>query len=108
MAFSKDALLDADGVMEDMILNGECDILIRGLTSGSVKLQYKLSPANNINGDGVTTAHDWEDWPVAGEGIWTADTYETVYISEHGPLFRLVGVGNNSGVYVRMARHTNR
>lgn len=101
MAYNKqvvDAVLGAGESSEGIVVVGQCDILVSGLTGGQVNLQYKLSKTPNL------PSPDWTDFP---EGSFTSDVYKTVFISEHGIKCRLTGVGNNAGVYVRLGRFLN-
>jgi hypothetical protein len=102
MAHAIDATInDTESTADGFVITGQCDIVIEGLTSGSVKFQYKLPP---VPGSAAGHANVWTDFP---EGEFTADTYKTVFISEHGVTGRLYGNGCNDGVYVRLARYNN-
>lgn len=78
---------------------GYCDICIQGLTAGTIKVQYRLPKTT------VLTAPDWKDFP---DGSYTADTFDTLFVSQHGVYIKFLGVGNNAGVYVKAARHNNK
>jgi hypothetical protein len=77
----------------EFVAVGNCDVWVSGLTSGSVKLQVKFPNSST-----------WRDVP---EEEYTADIFKTLFISEHGARFKLVGVSANSGVYIRMAKGLN-
>lgn len=94
-----DAVIDENESSPSMLLVGNCDIVISGLTSGSVKLQYLLPPTVAL------PSPAWTDYPA---DAFTEDAYKTLFISEHGVQFRLTGVSNNDSVYVRMARYLNK
>jgi hypothetical protein len=94
-----DAVLDVDESSPSFLAVGYCDIVVQGLSAGSVKLQYKLKPTTAL------PAPAWVDFP---DGSFSADTYTTVFFSEHGVNLRLTGVGNNDTVYVRLASFVNR
>lgn len=98
MTTNVDAVLGIGESSPDFLLTGNCDIIVQGLTAGAVKLQYRLTPTAAL------PAPAWADFP---DGNFTADTYQTIFISEHGVNFKLVGVANNAGVYVRMAKFMN-
>jgi len=93
-----DAEIDANESTGAFLAVGYCDVSISGLTSGSVKIQYLLTP---------TTALPSPAWTDLPDGSYSADTYTTVFFSEHGVKIRLTGVSNNDGVYCRMARMLN-
>jgi len=99
MAINIDAVLAAGEESVPFMVVGNCDILVSGLTAGSVALQYKLTP---------TTALPDPQWTLFPEGTFTTDIYKTVFISEHGVLCKLVGQGNNAGTYVRLSRYLNK
>lgn len=82
--------LAANGSSSYLIINGSCDILVKGLTAGSIKLQA-IFPED-------TTPIDIPD------GSFTADVFKTIFISEDQVKVRLTGVSNNAGVIVRLAR----
>lgn len=84
-----DGLLTSGGISEDFMMRGACDIWVFNLTAGSVKLQVKFKNTS------------WMDAP---DGSFTEDTMRTIGLSEDQVLFRLVGVGNNTDVYFRLAR----
>ena len=98
MATNVDAVLGVNGTSPTALLVGNCDVVVQGLLAGAVKLQYKLTPTTAL------PSPAWVDFP---DGSFTTDTYMTVFISDHGVLFRLQGVSNNDGVYVRMAKFMN-
>jgi len=98
MADFFDAVLGASESSAGYNITGHCDFLISGLTSGTVKLQFK-HPASTNN---ATPA--WTDFP---DGAYTEDTYKTIFVSEHGVRFRFTGVSNNADVYVRFGRWNN-
>lgn len=72
---SVDNLLAANASSTAFLAVGYCDIVISNLTSGSVKLQYKLPPT------AVLTAPAWTDFP---DGSFTENVYRTIFFSEHG------------------------
>ncbi len=82
------------GESEELLIVGNCDIWVSELTSGTVKLQIKFPGA----GQG------WRDVP---EEEYTTGTFKTIFISEHGVYGKLLGVANNAGTYVRLARFLN-
>jgi len=82
-------VLAAGGVTSDISLVGNCDILIEGLTAGSISLQYR-SPNTKL----------FVDMP---DGSYTSDTYATVFFSREMEC-RLKGTGNNATVYVELSR----
>jgi len=98
MATNVDAVLGIGGTSPAFLLVGNCDVVVQGLTTGAVKLQYRLSPTVAL------PVPEWKDFP---DGSFIVDTYQTIFISDHGVIFRLLGVGNNAGVYVRMAKFMN-
>ena len=98
MATNIDAVLGVNGISPSFLLVGNCDVIVSGLTAGAVKLQYRLSPTVAL------PAPAWTDFP---DGSFSANVYQTIFISDHGVIFRLVGVANNAGVYVRMAKFMN-
>jgi hypothetical protein len=85
------ATLGAGESSRYFLVNGNCDILISGLTAGSVKLealfQGEVAPI---------------DLP---GGSFNADIFETIFISEDQVRLRFTGVGNNAGVVVRFGRY---
>ena len=91
-----DANLGATDSTDAIVINGQCDVLIQGLTGGSVKLQYRLGPTD------VLTAPAWQDFP---GGSFSEDVYKTVFISEDQVWLRLTGVSAAGTPYVRLARH---
>jgi hypothetical protein len=99
MSVSIDKVLGADEETFKFLLVGNCDVVIQGLVSGSVTLQYRLPPTANY------TSPQWVNFP---NGVFTSDVYKTVFISEHGVMCKLVGNGNNAGVYARLARYLNK
>jgi hypothetical protein len=88
------AELATDGESDEILLELDCDIWIIGLTSGAVKIQVKFP--------GEPSFRD------APSGSYTADVMKTIYQAEHGVRYKMVGVGNNAGVYIRMAKATRR
>lgn len=95
---SIEATLATGDASPEFLVVGNCDILIEGLSAGSVKLQYKLPPST------IKPTPAWTDFP---GGEFTVDTYKSVFISEHGVTMRFLGVGNDS-CYVRIARYLNK
>jgi hypothetical protein len=79
---------------DELLLVGNCDVWISGITGGSVKLQLKFPGAGQT----------WRDVP---DEEYTADTWKTIFISEHGVFFRLLGVSATGSVYTRLARFLN-
>jgi len=71
------------------------DIIIQGITSGTVKLQYKL-PVSAIKDTPV-----WTDFP---NGTYSADTYTSIEVVSKNVQFRLLGVDNNAGIYIKMVK----
>ena len=99
MAHNVDKVIGVDEASGAFLVVGNCDILVQGLTSGEVVLQYKLTKTTELPTPG------WEQFP---DGVFTADVYKTVFISEHGVQCRLQGVSNNADVYVRLSRFLNK
>jgi hypothetical protein len=81
------------------IISGNCDVVVEGLTAGSIKLQYKLRPSP------LNASPDWKDFP---DGSFTEDTFKTLYISSAGVYGRLTSDGGNDGVYVKISREVGR
>ena len=94
-----ETLLGVGQASSEFLIVGNCDILVENLTSGSVKLQYKLPPST------LKAVPAWTDFP---GGLFTTAIYKTVFISEHGVIMRVLGVGNNANVYVRLSRYLNK
>jgi len=94
----KDKVLGVDEYTDSIVVTGQCDILIYGLTSGTIKLQFKLQPSTEL------PSPDWWDFP---NGTFSADAFQTVFVSGDGVKCRLLGVDNNAGVYVRIAKFLN-
>jgi hypothetical protein len=94
-----DAVLDVDESSPSFLAVGYCDVVVQGLSAGTVKLQYKLKPTTAL------LSPAWVDFP---DGSFTSDTYTTLFFSEHGVNLRLTGDGNNDTVYVRMSSFINR
>lgn len=90
-----DVVLGVGGTSPEIHVTGYCDLVIQGLTSGVVKLQYLL------NKTAALPAPAWTDFP---DGSFSANTFQTIFMSAIGVYFRLVGVANNAGVYVKVAR----
>jgi hypothetical protein len=86
--------LSVDGEGSEFSLIGNCDVWISGLTSGSVTLKIKFPRSTT-----------WRDVP---DATFTQDTWKTIFISESGVQGKLVGSNNNDGVYVRLARYSNK
>ena len=99
MAINVDKVIGVDEASPSFLVVGNCDVLVQGLTSGSVVLQYKLTKTDEL------PSPAWTNFP---DGVFTADTYKTVFISEHGVQCRLLGVSNNASVYVRLSRYLNK
>lgn len=93
-----DKVLGANGESPPFFVIGNCDIIINGLTSGSVKLQYLLTETDEL------PVPAWTDYP---EGTFSADIFKTIFISSTGVQCKFVGVSNNAGVYVRLSRFLN-
>lgn len=98
MADYVDKVLGLGEETEGFIVVGNCDIQVQGLTSGSVKLQYK---------SGATPALPVPSYVDFPDAEFTEDTYKTIFMSDNQTRFKLVGVGNNSGVYVKISRFLN-
>ena len=94
-----DAVLDVDESSSSFLAVGYCDVVVQGLSAGTVKIQYLLKPTTAL------PSPAWADFP---DGSFTADVYTTLFFSEHGVKLRMTGDGNNDGVYVRMASYVNR
>lgn len=94
-----DQLLSTDKESAEFLAIGYCDVAIQNLSFGTVKLQYKL-PATQ-----ALPSPEWKDFP---DGSFTADTFQTIFVSQHGVMVRFVGLANNAGVYVKAARHNNK
>lgn len=100
MTMSKyvDGVLGVGGSTEGMVVIGQCDVSVQGLTTGAVKLMYK---------PGRTTALPTPVYVDFPDGSFTSDTYVTIFMSDDQTHFKLVGVGNNAGVYVKISRSLN-
>lgn len=99
--FSKnttDKTLGVDEECDEIIVIGKCDIVVHGLTTGSVKLQYKLTETDEL------PSPTYWDHPI---GEFTEDTFCTIFVSSVGVKCKLIGATNNDGVYVRLSRHLN-
>lgn len=96
---SVDTIIGVGEASTSMVIVGNCDLVISGLSAGAVKLQYKLPKT------AVLTVPAWTDFP---DGSFTEDVYKTIFISEHGVEMRCLGVANNAGVYIRFARYLNK
>ena len=90
-----DAVLGVGETSPEIHVTGYCDIVIQGLTAGAVKLQYLLNKTTAL------PAPAWTDFP---DGSFSTNTFNTIFMSQHGVYFKFVGVGNNAGVYVKIAR----
>jgi len=90
-----DAVLAANASSGEIHVTGYCDIVVQGLTSGSVKLQYLLNKTTAL------PAPAWTDFP---DGSFSTNLFSTIFLSSHGVYFKWVGVSNNAGVYVKIAR----
>lgn len=90
-----DVVLGANGESPEIHVTGYCDIVIQGWTSGSVKLQYLLDKTVAM------PEPVWTDFP---DGSFSENTFKTIYLCSHGVYFKFVGVANNAGVYVKIAR----
>lgn len=86
-----EATLGVDESTDEIVLEGNCDVWISNLSSGTVKLQLRFPRSST-----------WRD---AAE--YSADAYKTIYVGESGIRFRLLGVSNNADVYARLARAHN-
>lgn len=75
-------------------VEGECDLFVSGLTEGEVHLMI-LFPGE-------------DEYILAPTGVFIEDVMKTYYVAEHGVQCKLVGVGNNAGVFTRLARPTRR
>lgn len=95
-----EGVLDAgESTQEGFIISGNCDVIVEGLTAGSIKLQYKLRPSP------LNASPAWADFP---DGEFSADTFKSLYISSSGVYGRLTSSGGNDGVYVKLAREVGR
>jgi hypothetical protein len=94
-----DAALGVNASSASFFAAGYCDLIVQGLSAGAVKLQYKLSPTTAL------PSPAWVDFP---DGSFSADTYTTLFFSEHGVRLRMTGVSNNDGVYVRVSSYVRR
>ena len=94
-----DAVLGVNASSPSFLAVGYCDVVVQGLSAGAVKLQYMLKPTTAL------PAPAWVDFP---DGSFAADTYTTLFFSEHGVNLRMTGVSNNDTVYVRMASFVNK
>jgi len=90
-----DVVLGANESSNKFHVTGYCDVIISGLTSGAVKLQYLLHPTVAL------PVPAWTDFP---DGSFSTNLFSTIFLSSHGVYFRWVGVSNNAGVYVKIAR----
>lgn len=87
-----EATLGVDEESPSVLLVGDCDIFIQNLTSGEISVYLKFPQQTNFR-------------PMSG-ATFTQDTASTIFFGEHGIEVKLVGNGNNAGVYVRLARGT--
>lgn len=95
-----EGVIDAgESTRDGFIASGNCDIIVEGLTTGTIKLQYKLRPST------LNPTPDWKDIP---DGSFTSDTFQTLYISSTGVYCRLTSDGGNDNVYVKIAREVGR
>jgi hypothetical protein len=87
-----DEYLDVDGEGTPFPAIGVCELCIQGLTQGSVKVQYLIPQTEKM------LSPEWVDFPGLA---FSTNVYQKVYLSDPGVSFRVVGDGNNDGVYVR-------
>lgn len=97
MATISEKVLGVGESSDPFVISGSCDLLVEGLTAGSVKLQY-LIPASAI-----WLTPTWVDFP---DQSYTADVYKTVFMADDQVSLRLTGVANNAGVRVRFSRRS--
>jgi len=93
-----DAVLGVGDTSPEFHVVGYCDLVIQGLTSGAVKLQYLLDKTTAL------PSPAWTDFP---DGSFSTNIFNTVFLSQHGVYMRFVGVANNAGTYVKIAWHLN-
>lgn len=84
-----DATLGVNESSDDIMLRGQCDVWVSGITTGQVVLQVRFP--------GSTT---WRDVP---EGTFSSEAMKSISVTEDQVHFRFLGIGNNAGVYVRLA-----
>ena len=85
-----EATLGVDEESQSLVLVGDCDIYISNLTSGEVSVYIKFPQQTSFR--------------AMSDATFTSDASKTIFFSEHGIEVKLVGNGNNAGVYVRLAR----
>lgn len=88
-----DKVLGVGESTDSITIFGNCDVIVEGLSSGSVKLQYKLTATTEL------PSPQWKDFP---SGTFSSDVFKTVHIAGSQVEVRLTGVSNNAGVYVRI------
>jgi len=94
-----DKFLDGTDETDPIKLVGYCDIIIQGMESGTVTLQYKLKKTD------VLDSPEWFPHP---NGIFTEDTAKTVFISDYGNQYKLTSVGTNAETYARLSYFINK
>lgn len=94
-----DKFLSGADETDSIKLVGNCDIIIQGMESGSVTLQYKLKKTD------VLVSPTWEIHP---NGIFTENTAKTVFISDYGNRYKLVSVDTNAETYARLSYFINK
>lgn len=90
-----DKVIEANGSTSAFLVRGDCDIIVTGLTAGLVKLQFKLPKTAEL----ITPT--WIDFP---GGTFNTNVAKTIFMAGDQVKFKLVGVGNNAGVYCKISR----
>ncbi len=93
-----DKFLEGTDETDPIKLIGYCDIVIQGMTSGTVTLQYKLKKTD------ILIAPTWENHPT---GEFTENVSKTIFISDFGNEYKLVSSGTNAETYVRLSYFAN-
>jgi len=91
-----DYLLGAGETGAPLTTSGDfISLYIVGLTAGTVKLQVRFQKSE------IEDPTTWRDFP---EGNFSSDVAKTIDIpNDDAVSFRVVGVGNNAGIYVRVS-----
>lgn len=98
MSVYVDKVIAAGEETDPLVAKGMCDIIIQGLSSGAVQLQYKVRPTDEMPSP---------TWELVPNGEFTSDTMETLFVSSSFIKIKLKGVLNNAGVYCRIDREVN-
>ena len=98
MSVYVDEVIGVNGETAPFVAKGMCDVIVQGLSSGAVKLQYMVRPTVAM------PSPTWKDFP---DGSFAADTMQTLFLSSSFIKVKLVGVSNNANVYCRIDREVN-